>query len=462
MTTGPDDVRKKRYETADDYTTEELKRRYFGSEAIARIALLEQSAQDLIKLPIALAMWAATDEDQRVRQWYAHRGRLLDYSQLELGEFLEKGPPELTRRVEFTSDLKNKREFSLLMIFLDDPDPFVRACLRENPAFLDWVGAEEAFHLSNHMERLALLRNSSLAPPWGEKAYSLLRSLLDIDDQTLKISLDERKQLILAYLANSDERGYFRLDSISLLENWQTLNELVAKWGVGSGVLPGCLDVRYPFFLGEDEVVAQFVPQCHDRYRRWILLHTIEEGASASNYLKTLSAAASDPDPELRQLAYELWPFTVYSEPRLAHLSGPRDEKLREYLVSSDVAVLKGLARNPTLSVRKREKVEARLSKLGADLRDIAFTGGEALKREVPLAGAELLFGREKSKRDTEDWWKRYGTVGAVHEDLWDLDRKMNLLAEKILVVDKRSDRLWKATIAILVGVALLALKFLL
>lgn len=459
MTIGPNDVRKKRYETADDYTTEELKRRYFNSEAVARIRLLEECMKDLVRLPSAMAVWVVTDEDQEVRQWYARNGRLLDYSQLELDGLIQKRSNELSQQNQIPSDLNNKREFSLLMTLLDDPDPFVRACLRENPAFLDWIGAEEAFHLSNHTERLALLRNPRLAPPWGEKAYGLLRLLLDLDDQTLKVSLDERKQLILAYLANSDERGYFGLDSIPALENWQMLNELVAKWGIGSGVLPGCLDVRYPFFLGEDEVLAQFFPECRDRYRRWILLHRIEETASASNYLKTLSVAASDPDPDIRRLAYELWPFTVYSEPNLAHLSGPKDEKLREYLASSDVAVLKGLARNPTLSVRKREKVEARLGRLGADLKDIAFTGAEAFKRETPLSGAEPLFGREKGKKDSDDWWKRYGTLGAVHEDLWDLDRKINLLAEKILAVDKRSGRLWKVTIAVLVGVVLLALR---
>ena len=75
MTIAPSDIRKKRYETADAYTTEELRRRYFGSKPIARIGLLEQCAQDLTKLPIALAVWAATDEDLQVRQWYAHHGR---------------------------------------------------------------------------------------------------------------------------------------------------------------------------------------------------------------------------------------------------------------------------------------------------------------------------------------------------------------------------------------------------
>lgn len=46
MTIAPGDIRKKRYETADAYTTEELKRKYFGARAKARIGLLEQCEQD--------------------------------------------------------------------------------------------------------------------------------------------------------------------------------------------------------------------------------------------------------------------------------------------------------------------------------------------------------------------------------------------------------------------------------
>lgn len=427
----------------------------------------------LIKLPIALALWAVNDENDQVRQWYARHGRLLNYSQLELAESLEKGVPQLRERVQLSSDLKNKREFSLLLILLDDPDQFVRACLRENPVFLDWVGAEEAFHLSNHVERLALLRNPGLTPPWGEKAFGLLRSLLDPDDQTLKVTPDERKQLVLAYLANSDETGYFRLDSDRSLENWQTLNELVAKWGLSSAVLPGCLDVRYPFVLCDDETLAQFFPRCRDRYRRWRLLNAIEEQErERSNYRKTLSVATADHDAELRQMAYQLWPFTVYSDPHTAQLSGPANEELAKFLASGDVAVLKGLAGNPTLSTEKHEKVLARLRQLGIlkeseiALVGIASTYSERESRESPLAAIELLFGRKKAKKDADDWWKRYANLWAVHEDLWDLDNKMNRLAEKILAMDnwmgRRIGRLWAVAIVILVGVALLALKILL
>jgi hypothetical protein len=473
MTIGPDDIRKKRYEAADAYTTEELRRIYRGSDATARIRLLEQCAQDLIITPVALALWAATDEDQQVREWYARHGQLLDYySQLDLAECIEKEPSELARRVQFASDLKNKPEFALLMLLLNDPDPFVRACLRENPAFLEQMGAEEAFNLSNHMERLALLRNPGLAPPWGEKAYGLLRSLLDPDDQILKISPEERKPLVLAYLANSSVERYFRLDSVLSLERWQTLNELVRKWGPGSGVPPGCLDVRYAFVLGEDETIAQFFPQCRDRYRKWMLLNAIQETGSASNYRKTLSAATSDPDAELRQMAYQLWPFRVYSEPRLANLSGPLYEEFAKYLASIDLALLKGLAGNPALSTEKHDKVLARLRELGVlkeseiALVGIADTHSVREQREAPLAGAEILFVRERHKKDADDWRKRFGNLGAVHEDLWEIDRKMNLLAEKILTtdskMDKRISRLWAAAIAILVCVILLVFRLIL
>jgi hypothetical protein len=485
MTIVPSDIQNRRYETGDAYTTEELRQIYFSSEAAARVGLLEQFAHNIVKIPIALALWATTDENPQVRRWYARHGRLLDYSQLELAECLENGLPELEQRSQFASDLKNNHEFSLLMVFLDDADPFVRACLRENPAFLDWVGADEAFRRSNYIEPLALLRNPALAPPWGAKAYGLLRFVLDPHDQTLKLSSEERKQLVLAYVADSDEsrKGYrYRLDSLPCLENWQTLNALVSKWGPGSAVRPGCLLVRYPFYLTDDDVVAQFFSHCDDRDTRWNLLHVVveEQIGHRSNFQKTFSVAASDPDPELRRMAYQLWPFTIYSDPDLVQLSGPTNEELAKHLAAGDVAVLKGLAGNTTLSTENHEKVLAKLQQLGVlKHREITLVGipdtySERVAREAPLAGIELLFGRgEKNKKDADDSWKRYGTLGAVHEDLWDLDRKMNLLAEKILGMDdwigkrdewmgKRIARLWAVAIAILVGVALLALKLVL
>lgn len=191
-------------------------------------------------------------------------------------------------------------------------------------------------------------------------------------------------------------------------------------------------------------MLAQFFPQCRDRYRRWILLHAVEERASdRSNYRKTLTVAMSDPDPDLRQMAYQLWPFTVYSEPLMAQPSGPRYDEMAKYLASDDVALLKGLAGNPTLSTEKHEKMLVRLRELRVlkesetALVGIASTYAEREKRER-LAGAELLFGREE--KNAEDSWNGFGTLGEVHEDVWDLDRKMNLLAEKIPGACSRGD----------------------
>jgi hypothetical protein len=63
------------------------------------------------------------------------------------------------------------------------------------------------------------------------------------------------------------------------------------------------------------------------------------------------------------------------------------------------------------------------------------------------------------------------GNTSEIHEDLWDIDRKLNLLAEKILTIDERLDearldkrirQVWTTAIVILIVVTLLPLKFIL
>jgi len=63
------------------------------------------------------------------------------------------------------------------------------------------------------------------------------------------------------------------------------------------------------------------------------------------------------------------------------------------------------------------------------------------------------------------------GNTSEIHEDLWNIDRKLNLLAEKILIIDERLDearldkrirQVWTTAIVILIVVTLLPLKFIL
>jgi hypothetical protein len=64
-----------RYEAIDDYTLEELRREYLGSDGQGRIRLLtELYAQT--RPPFEIARLAGEDPDPRVRAWIARNGSL--------------------------------------------------------------------------------------------------------------------------------------------------------------------------------------------------------------------------------------------------------------------------------------------------------------------------------------------------------------------------------------------------
>jgi hypothetical protein len=84
-----------------------------------------------------------------------------------------------------------------------DPDPFVRACLRENP-FNHFVKGAAAgvdtiayFRESTRVERLALVRNPEVADELIEKVFNP-------KDKDLGVDLEERKGLVLAFLTNKE------------------------------------------------------------------------------------------------------------------------------------------------------------------------------------------------------------------------------------------------------------------
>jgi hypothetical protein len=108
-------------------------------------------ASNLAKSQIALL--AVEDPQVEVRQWIARHGNYLDYS---------RSHPEHSNN-NLEDYLKN------------DPDPFVRACLHENPTvFNAWDRAAwlKYFQEATHMERLALMRNPEVVCAHANPDYS--------------------------------------------------------------------------------------------------------------------------------------------------------------------------------------------------------------------------------------------------------------------------------------------------
>ena len=170
-----------RYAIIDAYTLEELRREYTIADAKGRVSLLKklyrQSSSD--RIPFEIARLAVEDPEVEVREWIARNGKYLDYSE---------------RRREGDNRIIEFPERNLEERLKNDPDPFVRACLRENPTTQH---IEDWFRDSNHIERLALMRNPHVS-------RSLIEQIFDLENQQLGISFIERKELVLAYLNNAE------------------------------------------------------------------------------------------------------------------------------------------------------------------------------------------------------------------------------------------------------------------
>jgi hypothetical protein len=154
-----------RYQYADAYTLEELRREYLGSDTRRRIRLLRRHVRSS-DLPNGILATALRDDHVEVRQWLARHAPLSDTAREQL---------------------------------LKDPDSFVRACVWENPECLpyknfavDWA---TAFEGCTHLERLALMRNPQVPK-------ELIERVFDPADSALAIDVADRHQLALAALTN--------------------------------------------------------------------------------------------------------------------------------------------------------------------------------------------------------------------------------------------------------------------
>src|SRR5439155_8829832 len=125
-----------------------------------------------------IVLMAVEEQNVEGRQWIARNGEHLDY-QDSRDEFPNRNLEDRLR---------------------NDPDPFVCACLRENPKvfgspFSDT--SQERFHEATHLERLALVRNP-------EVHDELIEKIFDPEDQELGIDLEARQKFIFALLTNNE------------------------------------------------------------------------------------------------------------------------------------------------------------------------------------------------------------------------------------------------------------------
>ena len=95
-----------RHAASDDYVFEEIRKEYVNSDPQGRILMLQRLYAEGGKLLSRITLLAVADPDAEVRQWLARFGKHLEEQDV--------------------NRLKN------------DLDPYVRACLRENPnVFID-------------------------------------------------------------------------------------------------------------------------------------------------------------------------------------------------------------------------------------------------------------------------------------------------------------------------------------
>ena len=172
-----------RYSVPDAYTLLELQRRYETADTNGKIAFLEE-LKLRGPLPFEIELLAVEDPNVKVRQWIARHGNNLKYTshfrRTDTGWIHENIEPTFYARLDA------------------DPDPLVRASLRENPHTVSILLWKE-FQSCDHLSRLALMRNSEL-----RYSRDFLKTLLDPDDNELHIDKREREDLILASLTNAD------------------------------------------------------------------------------------------------------------------------------------------------------------------------------------------------------------------------------------------------------------------
>lgn len=376
-----------RYDIIDAYTLEELRRTYHASDSKGRIRLLQKLHRDDRVAPFEIALMAVEDQHVEVRQWMARYGRL-DYRDRADGWNLVSVAGEVAVQILNTLGTPPAYEYpsrNLADRLKNDPDQFVRACLRENTNVFDpfsfithW---KEYFQEATPLERLALVRNP-------EVSRELIERIFDPEDQELEINLEERKELALAFLTNKEALASSKADAALVghpypPDGWawysankflRTLWELASKWPKESKIQL----VVYRCVPAEDTTKAEIYRACDVPVWRQMIL----ENCNADD-THTIEVGMRDADDMCRTLAY-------------SKVRDPDREVLEALLQGEDKIVLGALAGNRALSVANLEKVKDRLDELNDDLgAALAKQTIEQLQKARAPKDPEELFGYE-------------------------------------------------------------------
>jgi hypothetical protein len=276
-----------RYEIIDPYTLEELRREYQNSSARSRISLLRKLCKNG-SLPYEIAALAVEDQNVQVRQWFARHCPHLDYRESCLVD------NQLTYKFP---------ERNLEDRLKGDPDPFVRACLCENPTLFRRGEWQKLFNEATRLERLALVRNPRVS-------RGMIECILDHEEKELGIDLEQREQLVLAYLTNSEsleESCWGTSDFEDRYEDaawfmwfmagghFAKLWKLISKWPR----VPGNPQHGVYRYVGaDDETKAETYKMCDVPLWRQAILENC-----GKRDRQTLKLGLNDPDKNCREVA---------------------------------------------------------------------------------------------------------------------------------------------------------------
>ena len=336
-----------RYAIIDAYTLEELRHKYKTSDIKGRIRLFKRLQKMGYHAPYEIALLAL--EDVELRQWMARHAASLDYRDWDPDNPGKRiGPPE--RNLE--DRLRN------------DPDPFVRACLRENPhvfGTFDFIYHwKSAFHESTHLERLALVRNPNVAS-------ELMERIFDPDDTELGIGMNERSELVRAYMTNeaSVRRSHERDGDIGFgLLHFSKLWELISKW---PEVPRPPQYAVYRYLWADDGTKAKVYQACDEPVLRLGILEN-----STERDIDTLKLGMKDADERNREIAFSKIDFSKLSS---------KSEEFFAALKGTDKVALTGLAQNALLSVKRLDQVHDRLMELKNDFDPVVDQAFESIRK---------------------------------------------------------------------------------
>jgi hypothetical protein len=423
-----------RYAVHDAYVVAELRSQYEAADTQGRIKLLEDLSggpeyRDA-RLPFELTLLAVSDPSVEVRRWIARNARHLDYRErdgLAPETYLFPDRVKVSDIVsEFVSQPAGYRfpERNLVARLKDDPEPVVRAALRENPCILGPLSLPHDslrwFRDSSHFERLALVRNTQVHPRF-------ILQLFDPEDRQLGIELPERCELCWAFLTNR-----------ALIE------QIVADAGLKGNAMPvdGLSFHEATSFLTS---IWEHAVRLPDNYLQMAVFRDVpaDDHAKAAAYracglspvraqiidscdpdddAETLRIARRDSDDECRELAY-------------ARTGTLNEEEIDSLVAGNDVAALKGLADNrglpATIRASIHERARLRLREVGQNTEFYEDRDLELMATEPECSdglGASLERLAEKLEK--------------IDQSVVDVKRSLDCLEERSGVIERSVDRL--------------------